>query len=313
MRDIAFRSAAKLVAMVQRREISSEELLQLYLDRVRRFNPDLNAIVVMDVKRARTRAREADAAIARGESWGKLHGLPMTIKESYNVAGLPTTFGNPAFKNNIAARDALAVQRLKRAGVVLFGKTNVPLGLADFQSYNAIYGTTNNPWNKTRIPGGSSGGSAAALAAGMTGFESGSDIGGSIRNPAHFCGVFGHKPTWGLLPTRGHTLGTIAPSDLSVIGPMGRSAEDLELGVSVMAGPDEIQSMGSRSRYLSAVKNSLRDYRARIWENDEQAPLCQRVVGVGPAGPSCYVSYSTGYWWCHRLHSFCQTIPPRRV
>ena len=138
MRDIAFRSAAKLVAMVQRREISSEELLQLYLDRVRRFNPDLNAIVVMDVKRARTRAREADAAIARGESWGKLHGLPMTIKESYNVAGLPTTFGNPAFKNNIAARDALAVQRLKRAGVVLFGKTNV------------IYGTTNNPWNKTR-------------------------------------------------------------------------------------------------------------------------------------------------------------------
>ena len=175
MTDIAChgRTAAELAGMIDRREIGCEELLNLYLERVERFNPKLNAIIVLDADGARERAREADAALARGDRWGPLHGVPMTIKESYNVAGTPTTWGNPALRDNIATEDALSVQRLKAAGVVLFGKTNVPLGLADFQSYNDIYGTTNNPWNTDRIPGGSSGGSAAALAAGITGFESG--------------------------------------------------------------------------------------------------------------------------------------------
>ena len=288
MSEIAFQTAAELAGMIQRREIGCEELLDHYLDRVERFNPTLNAIIVLDADGARERAREADSALARGEVWGPLHGVPMTIKESYDVAGTPTTWGFPALENNIAAADALSVQRLKAAGVVLFGKTNVPLGLADFQSYNDIYGTTSNPWNTDRIPGGSSGGSAAALAAGMTGFESGSDIGGSIRNPAHFCGVFGHKPTWGLLPPRGHAMpGVLAQPDLSVIGPLGRGADDLELGVAAMAGPDEIQSAGYELRLRGPEHRDLSGYRVACWTDHEMAPVNaetrKRVTAVGEA------------------------------
>lgn len=177
MSDIAFKSAVELSQLIKNREIGCLELLDHYLARVRKYNGQINAIVVLDEERARARAQEADEALARGEDWGLLHGVPMTCKESFNVAGLPTTFGVPEFKDNIADTDALSVQRLKAAGAVFFGKTNVPLHLADFQSYNDIYGTTNNPWNLKRTPGGSSGGSAAALAAGLTGFEIGSDIG----------------------------------------------------------------------------------------------------------------------------------------
>ena len=203
MTDVTFKPAAELAQLIRDRQIGCLELLDHYLERVDRFNPQLNAIIVQDADRARERARQADAALARGEVWGPLHGVPMTCKDSFNVAGLPTTFGSPQLKDNVAAEDALAIQRLKAAGAVIFGKTNVPLWLADFQSYNDVYGTTNNPWDPQRGPGGSSGGSAASLASGMTALEIGSDIGGSIRNPAHFCGVFGHKPTWGLLPPRG--------------------------------------------------------------------------------------------------------------
>lgn len=286
--EIAFRTASELAGMIQRREVGCEELLDHYLDRVERFNPTLNAIVVLDADGARERAREADAALARGEVWGPLHGVPMTIKESYNVAGTPTTWGMPDLSNNIAAEDALSVQRLKAAGVVLFGKTNVPLGLADFQSYNEIYGTTSNPWDTDRIPGGSSGGSAAALAAGMTGFESGSDIGGSIRNPAHYCGVFGHKPTWGLLPPRGHAMpGVLAQPDLSVIGPLGRGASDLELGVTAMAGPDEIQGAGYELRLRGPEHRDLSGYRIACWTDHELAPVSaetrNRVTAVAEA------------------------------
>ena len=288
MNDIAFKPAVELAQLIQHRKLGCAELLDHYLDRVRRFNPQLNAIIILDEDRARSRAAEADAALARGERWGPLHGVPMTCKESYDVAGLPTTFGNPEFKDNIAAHDALSIQRLKVAGAIVFGKTNVPLGLADFQSYNEIYGATNNPWDTERIPGGSSGGSAAALSAGLTGFETGSDIGGSIRNPAHYCGVFGHKPTWGLLPPRGHALpGILAPSDLSVIGPLGRSASDLELGVRIMAGPDEIQSTGYQLHLPTSEKTSLSDYRVAVWKTDTMAPVSQdtmqRVEAVAQA------------------------------
>ena len=166
------------------------------------------------------------------------------------------------------ARDALSIQRLKNAGAVIFGKTNVPLRLADFQSYNDIYGTTNNPWDKGRTPGGSSGGSAAALAAGLTGLETGSDIGGSIRNPAHFCGVFGHKPTWNLLPPRGHAMpGVLTPADISVIGPLARSARDLETALLVMAGPDEIQSRGY-SLALQRLGKPVSALRVAVWSDD---------------------------------------------
>jgi amidase len=197
MLDIPFRSAKRLAAEVRRKKIGCLELLDLYLARVEKHDPALNAIVVRDFDNARKRARAADRALARGGAWGPLHGVPMTIKESYDVAGLPTTWGVPAFRDNVARTNAVVVDRLLGAGAVLFGKTNVPLYLADWQSFNAIYGTTGNPWDLTRAPGGSSGGSAAALAAGLTALEAGSDIGSSIRNPAHFCGVYGHKPTWG--------------------------------------------------------------------------------------------------------------------
>ena len=198
----------------------------------------------------------------------------MTCKESYDVEGLPTTFGIPDYKDNIATSDALSIQRLKAAGAVFFGKTNVPLRLADFQSYNDIYGTTNNPWNLDRIPGGSSGGTAAALAAGLTGFDIGSDIGGSIRNPAHYCGVFGHKPTWGLLPPRGHALpGILSQPDLSVIGPLGRSADDLELGVQLMAGPDEIESAGYQLNLQSPSQTSPRLTAHRRWLTERRRRL----------------------------------------
>lgn len=279
MSDIAFKSAMELAQLIKRREIGCLELLEFYLERVQRYNPQLNAIIVLDEERARTRAREADEALARGEDWGALHGVPMTCKESYDVAGLPTTFGVPALKDSIATTDALSIQRLKAAGAIIFGKTNVPLHLADFQSYNAIYGTTNNPWNPQRIPGGSSGGSAAALAAGLTGFDIGSDIGGSIRNPSHYCGIFGHKPTWGLLPPRGHALpGLLSQPDLSVIGPMARSATDLELGVQIMAGPDEIDSAGYQLNLQAPTHRSLGEYRVAMWPTDTMAPVSRETV-----------------------------------
>lgn len=278
MSEFVFESATQLAARIQNGEVGCAELLESYLARVERFNPDLNAIVVLDAERARTRAREADEALARGEIWGPLHGVPMTIKESYNVAGTPTTHGRPDMKDNIAPEDALSVERLKAAGVVIFGKTNVPLNLADFQSYNEVYGTTNNPWNPQRIPGGSSGGSAAALAAGLTGFDSGSDIGGSIRNPAHFCGVYGHKPTYGLLPPRGHALpGIVAASDLSVIGPMARSAGDLAVGVRVMGGPDALEARGLKFDLPEPRQRGLGDFKVAVWQDQADFPVSRET------------------------------------
>ena len=280
MTDVTFKPAVELAQQIRDRQIGCLELLDHYLESVHQYNPQINAIVVLDADRARERARQADAALARGEVWGPLHGVPMTCKESFDVAGLPTTFGYPPWKYNIAAADALAIQRLKAAGAVIFGKTNVPLGLADFQSYNDVYGTTNNPWDPKRVPGGSSGGSAAALASGMTALEIGSDIGGSIRNPAHFCGVFGHKPTWGLLPVRGHAPpGVLSQPDLAVIGPLARSAADLELSVHATAGPDELQRAGYRFDLQAPSQTSLGDYRVAVWKNDDIAPVSQEVEG----------------------------------
>ncbi len=277
MTDLSFASATELVRLIKTREISSVELLEHFFARVDAHNGPINAVIAQDRSGAREAAKAADAALARGEDWGPLHGVPMTVKESYNVAGYATTHGIPAMKNNIASEDALSIQRLKRAGAVIFGKTNVPLRLADFQSYNDIYGTTNNPWDKGRTPGGSSGGSAAALAAGLTGLETGSDIGGSIRNPAHFCGVFGHKPTWNLLPPRGHALpGILSPSDISVIGPLARSATDLETAVLVMAGPDEIQSKGY-TLTLPRLGKPVSALRVAVWSDETIAPVSKEV------------------------------------
>jgi amidase len=203
---LAFESATTLAAKLRAREIGCGELLDYFIARGNTYGSDVNAIVVRDLDKARQRAVAADQALARGETWGPLHGVPMTIKESFHLAGTPTTFGFPQFRNNLATTNAVVVDRLLKAGAVIFGKTNVPPGLMDGQSWNEVYGRTNNPWDLSRTPGGSSGGSAAALAAGLTGLDLGSDIASSIRNPAHFCGVFGHKPTFGLCPQRGHML-----------------------------------------------------------------------------------------------------------
>src|SRR6185503_13566208 len=265
MVDVPFRSAKQLAAEIKRKKIGCLELLDLYLARVEKYDGPLNAVVVRDFDRARTRARAADRALARRQLWGPLHGVPMTIKESYDVVGLPTTWGVPAYKDRIATKNAVVVDRLLRAGVVLFGKTNVPLYLGDWQAFNAIYGTTNNPWDVTRAPGGSSGGSAAALAAGLTGLEAGSDIGSSIRNPAHFCGVYGHKPTWGIVPRDGQALPwQTAPVDIDVVGPLARSADDLELALSVMAGPDAIEARGWQLRLERPKQKKLRDFKVAL-------------------------------------------------
>ena len=280
MSDLTFKPAVELAQMIRDRQIGCLELLDDYLEHVDEFNSRVNAIAVNDGERARQRARQADAALARGEVWGPLHGVPVTCKESFDVAGLPTTFGSPLLKYNVANEDAVAIQRLKAAGAVVFGKTNVPLWLLDFQSYNVLYGTTNNPWDLQRTPGGSSGGSAAALASGMTALEIGSDIGGSIRNPAHFCGVYGHKPTWGLLPPRGHSLpGILRQPDLAVIGPLARSAADLELSLRVTAGADELRQAGQRFDLQPLSKTSLADFRVAVWKNDDMAPVSQEVAG----------------------------------
>jgi amidase len=238
--DIAFLPATELLLRLRRRELSAVELLQHHLRRIERLNPAINAVVVLDAERALQRARAADTALARGETWGPLHGLPMTVKESFDVAGLPTTWGFESLRDNVAPGHALAVQRLLDAGAVIFGKTNVPVALADWQTFNPVYGTTNNPWDPGRTPGGSSGGSAAALAAGLSALELGSDIGASIRNPAHYCGVWGHKPTWGVVPMAGHQLpGDECPdtTDIAAAGPLARSAYDLGLALDVLASP----------------------------------------------------------------------------
>jgi amidase len=280
--ELGFESATELVRMLKSGHIGSEELTEYFVDRIERHDVALNAVVVRDFDRALEAARAADAARARGETLGPLHGLPMTIKEAYDVAGLPTTWGHSSRIQNVPSTDAVVVQRFNAAGAHLLGKTNVPVDLADFQSYNDVYGTTNNPWDPARTPGGSSGGSAVALASGMTGLESGSDIGGSIRNPAHFCGVYGHKPTWGTVPSRGHQPpGVPAVSqepDLAVVGPMARSAEDLALAMEVISGPDVLTSPGWRLELPAPRMTTLDALRVAVWPDDPAAPVDGAIV-----------------------------------
>jgi amidase len=265
-------AAGDLAAAIRARKVSSVELLEHFRRRVDAHNPKVNAVVVFDWERAREQAVAADAALAKGKAVGPLHGVPMTVKECFDVEGLPTTAGAVPLKANAALRHAEAVKRLVDAGAVIFGKTNTPLYAGDFQTYNEVYGTTNNPWDLTRGPGGSSGGSAAALASGMTPLELGSDIGGSIRNPAHFCGVYGHKPTYGVCSMQGQTLPGVAHhADISVIGPLARSAQDLELAFKVMAGPDAIDGAGWKLSLPKPERKTLRGWRVAVLESHPTA------------------------------------------
>jgi amidase len=278
-----FASATATLRALRARKLGALELLDAQLARVERFNGKLNAIIWTDLERARDAARTLDAQPAAGEQ--PLRGLPMTVKESFDLAGAPSTWGMPELKDNVARTDSVVVERLRRAGAVVFGKTNVPFGLGDLQSYNEIYGSTGNPWDLSRTPGGSSGGSAAALAAGMSSLEVGSDLAGSIRYPAHYCGVWGHKPTWGLLPVRGHAPpGALAAADLAVVGPLARSAADLDLALDVLAGSDVLDA---GVRFELPRFRGAKQLRVALWSNDALAPVAraveQRVHDVGRA------------------------------
>ncbi len=266
---LAFKSATELVQMLRDRQLNARELFAEYQARARRYNEKLNAIIWLDP--------HAEANVQKADAGSLLAGLPMTVKESFDVTGAPTTWGIPELRNNIAATDSVVVERMRAAGATVFGKTNVPLNLGDFQSYNVIYGTTNNPWDTGRTPGGSSGGSACALAAGLTALEIGSDIGGSIRNPAHYCGVFGHKPTYRLIPARGHAPpGVLAEPEIAVVGPLARSAADLDLALDVLALPDRLET-GLRYDLPRLDGRKLADLKVAIWANDDLAPVSRDV------------------------------------
>ncbi|GAA5153778.1 amidase [Pseudonocardia eucalypti] len=277
----AYRSAAEQAAALAAGEVSAVELAEEAIARIERLDPEINAVCVPDFDRALEAARAADAARAGGDQ-RPLLGVPMTVKESYDVAGLPTTWGFSDFKDHVPDADAVAVARVKAAGAVVLGKTNVPVGLGDLQSYNDLYGTTRNPWDPERIPGGSSGGSAAALAAGYGALSIGSDIGGSLRNPAHFCGIYAHKPTIGLVPARGHSAPAApvvpAESDLAVVGPMARTAADLTSLLDVMAEPDELTTgIAYRLALPAARHDRLADYRVLVADTEGLIPTSNAV------------------------------------
>ena len=239
--DLTRVTAVELLGLLHRREISARELLDLHVQQVARHNAAINAVVSLDVERARVQARVIDDQLARGRLVGPLHGLPMTVKDTFETEGLRTVAGWEPLRHHVPAHDAIAVERLKHAGAVVFGKTNTPTLASDWQTFNDVFGTTNNPWDVTLTPGGSSGGSAAALSAGLTPLELGSDIAGSIRVPAAMCGVAGHKPTFGVVPQRGHIPGppgSRSEVDLTVVGPMARCVADLMLCLDVIAGPN---------------------------------------------------------------------------
>ena len=263
-----FSSAADQLDALRRKQVGARELLELQLAHVETYNPAYNAVVVLDEEGARAAADAIDDARARGVELGPLAGLPMTIKDAFEVVGMTATCGMTTLRGHRPTRDADAVQRLRDAGAVFFGKTNVPAGAADWQSCNALYGLTRNPWNPDRTVGGSSGGSAASVAAGFAALELGSDIAGSIRVPSHFCGVFGHKPSYGVVSVRGHIPpppGGLLTVPLGVAGPIARSAADLQLALDVLAGPNEVDGAGWSLAQAPPRAGRLADFRVGVW------------------------------------------------
>lgn len=258
------KDATALAADLAGGAVSSTALTELAIAAIEQGDRDINAVVVRDFERARAAARGADRRLAAGERLPLL-GVPVTIKESFDVADLPTSWGLPAFRDAIATEDAAVVARLRAAGAIILGKTNVSEGLAGWNATNPIYGRTDNPAAPGHTPGGSSSGAAAALAAGFSALDIGSDLGGSIRGPAHFCGVYGHNSSAGLLPLRGHVLaGRKARLDMSAPGPMANSARDLGLGLSIMAGPDLDEATGYQLALPPARHGSVADFRVLV-------------------------------------------------
>jgi amidase len=281
--DYPTASARQLAAALAAREVSAAELAETAIARIEALDGAINAVPVRDFARARTAAKAADAALARGER-APLLGVPVTVKESFFTPGLPTTWGFEASRGWTPSFEATAVTRLKAAGAVLIGKTNVPVALADWQSDNPIYGRTNNPRDLALSPGGSSGGSAASLAAGYVPLELGSDIGGSVRIPAHFCGVFGHKPTHGLIPLTGHAPPGVAEPgagvDMAVAGPLARTAADLDLALSILAGPDGENAKAYRADLPPPRHTAPQGARILVLDRHPNAPVDEAVLGV---------------------------------
>jgi amidase len=265
------------------RRLSSRELLDAYLTRIDKLGPPINAVVTLDRERAYADASRADDAAVRGDWLGPLHGLPVTIKDAIEVAGMRSTGGAIELTDHIPSVDAPSVARLKAAGAIVFGKTNVPRWSGDVQTFNSLFGTTNNPWALDRIPGGSSGGPAAAVACGFTAFEVGTDIGGSVRIPAHCCGVFGLKPSYGIISQRGyldHVGGGRTDADINVFGPLARSTNDLELLLSVLAGPDAERAVAWRLELPEPRRASARDFRVGTWLDDSACPVDRDELAV---------------------------------
>jgi amidase len=271
-----FATALDAAAAIRAKRISSVELTELAFRRIDRYNPKINAVILEFRAASLARAREADQALAKKDWWGAFHGVPITVKESYGIKDVPTTAGVPQYKDFRPKQNAIAVDRISRAGAIVIGKTNVPVMLGDLQSYNPIYGTSNNPWDLARTPGGSTGGGAAALAAGLGHLTLGSDIGGSIRIPSHFCGIYGHKPTLELVSTVGHVPPFVDPApakfvDLSVCGPMARSAEDLRAAIEALGGPAGPDAKAFRWSLPAPRRTRLADFRVGCILDD---PLC---------------------------------------
>jgi len=268
MTDV-YATAREMIAELKAKKVSARELLDLHLARNDKVTKAINAVIETHIPRAQKDAAAIDEARAKGERLGVLAGLPMTIKDGFDVENMPAVSGNPAFKDRPkSCADATVVAAARRAGAVIWGKTNVPFMLSDIQSYNAIYGTTNNPYDVTRVPGGSSGGAAAALATGVTPLEIGSDIGGSLRHPANFCGVTALKPTWGALSGRGHVPpppDQYSEGDLGVFGPMARNVDDLKLLWSVLHGTPE------------KARRDVKGMRVAIWNEEASWPLAREV------------------------------------
>src|SRR5690242_4733132 len=308
MTDLVFRSATEVAASLRAGRLSAGELVELVLDRVGAVNPAVNAVVETCPEAVRRAAVEADRALARGEPVGPLHGVPMTIKESFQVAGMRSTWGVPAFADHVADRDAVVVRRLREAGALLFGTTNVPPMLADVGgSANDLYGRTANPWDATRTPGGSTGGGAVAVATGMAFLEYGSDLAGSVRIPASFCGVYGLRPTAGVVPVGGfQPPGPPADASdmayLSTVGPLARSAGDLRAALGVTAGPEGPDATAYTWRLAPARHARLADFRVGVvldhpgWPVTDEvgSALSDAVDAVGAAGAAIVEGWPDG-------------------
>ncbi len=277
--EFDFITATEAARLIREKKVSSTELTERMITRIETFDGKINSIVLRFPDEARRRAKEADEATARGEVWGPFHGVPMTIKEMIAMKGVATTSGAPELKDHITDFDATVVTRMRKAGGVILGKTNLPVHALDMQTYNPIYGTTNNPWDLTRTTGGSTGGGAAAVAAGLTYLETGSDIGGSIREPSNFCGVFGHKPTVHVVPKTGFNPPgpPSLPNVLSVCGPLARSAGDLKAAMEVLGGPDGLDAAAYSWKMPPARRANLKEYKVRFVIDDPMCPVVPEV------------------------------------